>query len=72
MFLNSLILILTKLNLKVIVSLWRVFFFINKHKIPIYEIPIYFEDRTSGKSKLSKYEIIRTLFNLFRLKLYTN
>jgi dolichol-phosphate mannosyltransferase len=47
-------------------------FFINKHKIPIYEIPICFEDRTSGKSKLSKFELIRTLFNLFRLKFYTN
>jgi|TARA_B100000795_G_C22770388_1_gene427606 dolichol-phosphate mannosyltransferase len=36
----------------------------------IIEIPIYFKNRTSGKSKIPKIEIIRTLINLFRLRLF--
>ena len=36
----------------------------------IVEIPIHFKNRTSGKSKIPKIEIIRTLINLFRLRLF--
>ena len=36
----------------------------------IIEIPIYFKNRTSGKSKIPKIEIIRTLINLFRLRIF--
>jgi len=44
-------------------------FLINKSKIQINEIPIHFKDRFHGISKIPKYEILRTLFNLIRLKL---
>ena len=43
-------------------------FLINKHKISIYEYPIHFKSRFSGKSKIPKIEILRTLFNVIRLK----
>jgi len=36
----------------------------------IAEIPIHFKNRTSGKSKIPKIEIIRTLINLFRLRIF--
>ena len=45
-------------------------FLINKSKINIKEIPIYFKDRSYGKSKIPKIEIFRTLFNLIRLKFF--
>ena len=38
-------------------------------KFSIKEIPITFKDRTKGYSKIPRIEIIRTLFNLLRLKL---
>lgn len=44
-------------------------FLINKYKIQINEIPIHFKERIHGISKIPKIEILRTLFNLFRLKL---
>ena len=43
-------------------------FLINKKGYLIKEIPIVFEDRTKGSSKIPKVEILRTLFNLFLLK----
>ena len=36
----------------------------------IFEIPIYFRNRTQGKSKIPKIEILRTLFNLFKIKFF--
>jgi dolichol-phosphate mannosyltransferase len=43
-------------------------FLINRLNIKIYEIPIHFQSRFSGKSKIAKIEIFRTLFNVLRLK----
>ena len=45
-------------------------FLINKNKINIYEYPINFKSRFSGKSKIPKIEIIRTLINAIRLKIF--
>lgn len=42
-------------------------FEIDKENIEIREIPITFNDRVNGVSKIPKIEIIRTLFNLFLL-----
>lgn len=39
-----------------------------KRKFSTKEIPIIFKDRTKGHSKIPKIEIIRTLFNLLKLK----
>ncbi len=44
-------------------------FLVSKFNL-IVEIPIHFKNRTSGKSKIPKIEIIRTLINLFRLRLF--
>lgn len=44
-------------------------YLLRKKKIFIKEIPIIFVDRSKGKSKIPKFEIFRTLFNLFKLKL---
>ena len=44
-------------------------FLINKKGYFIKEIPIIFEDRTKGTSKIPKIEILRTLLNLFLLKI---
>lgn len=44
-------------------------FLINKKGYFIKEIPIIFEDRTKGSSKIPKIEILRTLLNLFLLKI---
>ena len=41
-------------------------FEINKKKFPIKEIPITFLDREKGVSKIPKFEIFRTLINLFK------
>lgn len=41
-------------------------FEIKKNKFPIKEIPITFLDREKGESKIPKFEIIRTLINLFK------
>ena len=43
-------------------------FRINERKININQIPIHFKNRAQGKSKIPKYEIIRTLKNLIILK----
>lgn len=45
-------------------------FLINRLNIKIYEIPIHFQSRFSGVSKIDKIEIFRTLFNVFRLKFF--
>ena len=42
---------------------------IAKQKYIIKEIPIIFKDRLNGYSKIPRIEIIRTLFNLIKLKL---
>ena len=44
-------------------------FLVSKFNL-IVEVPIHFKNRTSGKSKIPKIEIIRTLINLFRLRLF--
>ena len=43
-------------------------FEISKQKFNIKEIPIIFKDRINGYSKIPRIEIIRTLFNLIKLK----
>ena len=43
-------------------------FLIHKNGYFIKEIPIIFEDRTKGSSKIPKTEMLRTLKNLFYLK----
>jgi len=45
-------------------------FNLNNHSIKIHQIPIYFKNRTQGKSKIPKLEILRTLKNLFILKYF--
>ena len=47
-------------------------FLLHKRNIIIKEIPITFLDRQYGKSKISKLELFRTLFNLFKIKFYDN
>ena len=42
---------------------------VNKEGILIKQIPIYFKDREKGKSKIPRAEMLRTLFNIFKLKL---
>ena len=44
-------------------------FLVSKFNL-IVEVPIHFKNRTSGQSKIPKIEIIRTLINLFRLRLF--
>jgi len=44
-------------------------YMIHQRDIKIKQIPIYFNARKMGKSKIAKIELFRTLFNLFRLKL---
>ena len=44
-------------------------YLINKKKIAIKQIPIYFKDREKGKSKIPRVEMFRTLLNIFKLKL---
>ncbi len=43
-------------------------YLINKKNFKITEIPIKFKNRTYGKSKIPKIEILRTFFNAIRLK----
>ena len=45
-------------------------FLINKLKINIHEVPIHFKNRFSGNSKIPKKEILRTFYNVIRLKLF--
>jgi len=42
---------------------------LNKEGILIKQIPIYFKDREKGESKIPRAEMLRTLFNIFKLKL---
>ena len=44
-------------------------YLINKKNFKITEIPIKFKNRIYGKSKIPKIEILRTFFNVIRLKL---
>ena len=44
-------------------------FQIHNKGIVINQIPIYFEDRKEGKSKIPKIEVFRTLLNVLKLKL---
>ena len=43
-------------------------FLLNNKNFLIKEIPIHFKNRKSGKSKIPKIEMFRTLYNVFRLK----
>ena len=45
---------------------------LNNQGFGIYEIPIYFKNRSQGKSKINNIEIFRTLKNLFLLKFTSN
>ena len=45
-------------------------FRIDQSGYKIFEFPIYFRNRTQGKSKIPKIEILRTLFNLFKIKFF--
>lgn len=63
-----------KFNLRIIKSKGYSFFMetifqINKLNYKTSEIPIIFAERSKGKSKIPKIEIIRTLFNVLRLYL---
>lgn len=65
---------LKNLDMKAISSKGYSFFMetvymIHRRGIYIKQIPIYFNARKMGKSKIPKIELFRTLFNLFRLKL---
>ena len=44
-------------------------YLIDKKNYKIKEIPIKFKNRVYGVSKIPKMEILRTLLNVFRLKL---
>ena len=43
-------------------------YLIHKEGIVIKEIPIFFKDRSKGKSKIPRIELVRTFINLFKLK----
>lgn len=65
--------ILEKINLNMIRSngysfLVEMLFYAQQHQARVYEIPIIFLDRTMGTSKISKKEIYRGAFTLFRLR----
>ena len=44
---------------------------LNKNNYKILEVPIYFKNRTAGKSKIPKIEIFRTLKNLLLLQFFS-
>ncbi len=58
---------LNKVNAKGYSFMMGTLFEIQKKKFPIKEIPIIFQDRTKGKSKIPRIEILRTFKNLFFL-----
>ena len=45
-------------------------YLIHQEGILIKEIPIFFKDRSKGKSKIPKIELFRTFINLFKLKFF--
>ena len=45
-------------------------YLIHKEGIVIKEIPIFFKDRSKGKSKIPRIELVRTFINLFKLKYF--
>tara|TARA_B100001057_G_scaffold302588_1_gene302788 strand:- start:455 stop:1156 length:702 start_codon:yes stop_codon:yes gene_type:complete len=45
-------------------------YWINKNNYKILEVPIFFKNRTAGKSKIPKIEILRTLKNLLLLQFF--
>ena len=45
-------------------------YLIHKEGLSIKEIPIFFKDRSKGKSKIPKIKLFRTLINLFKLKFF--
>ena len=45
-------------------------YLIHKEGILIKEIPIFFKDRSKGKSKIPSIELFRTFKNLFKLKFF--
>ena len=45
-------------------------YLIHKQGILTKEIPIYFKDRSKGKSKIPRIELFRTFINLFKLKFF--
>ena len=45
-------------------------YLIHKQGILIKEIPIYFKDRSKGKSKIPRMELFRTFKNLFKIKFF--
>ena len=66
---------LNRLNISAIKSsgysfFMETIFLINKINIKIHQIPIHFQSRFSGNSKIAKIEIFRTLFNVLRLKFF--
>jgi len=66
---------LNRLNISAIKSsgysfFMETIFLISKINIKIHQIPIHFQSRFSGNSKIAKIEIFRTLFNVLRLKFF--
>ena len=45
-------------------------YLVHKEGILIREIPIFFTDRSKGKSKIPRVELFRTFKNLFKLKFF--
>ncbi len=58
---------LNKINSKGYSFFMETIYLISKMNFQIYEIPIIFEIRKSGESKIPKIETIRTLFNVIRI-----
>jgi dolichol-phosphate mannosyltransferase len=59
----------SKINSKGYSFYMEAIFLLNKNSVNIKEIPIHFKSRLHGKSKIPKIELLRTIFNLFRLKI---
>lgn len=60
----------TKINSTGYSFFMEVIFHIDFMGFKINQTPIHFRDRISGKSKIAKIEIFRTLLNVFRLKFF--
>ena len=61
---------LNKVNSKGYSFFMETIYQLNKIGYKIKEVPIYFKNRTAGKSKIPKIEIFRTLKNLFLLEFF--